>query len=97
VNPQIPLLATSANGNTSWFLFANPSVGRPAMVLGFLRGHEEPEVFMKAPNAKRVGGGDVDPMEGDFDTDGIQYKIRHVLGSKRLDTKATVASNGSGA
>jgi hypothetical protein len=27
VDPYIPMTATSANGNTSWFLFANPSRG----------------------------------------------------------------------
>lgn len=96
VNPLLPLISSTANGNTSWYLFANPSANRPALVAGFLRGHEEPEVFIKSPNARRVGGGDIDPLEGDFDTDSIQYKVRHVLGGRRLDGKATVASNGTG-
>lgn len=96
VDPYIPVTASSANGNTSWFLFANPSVDRPALAVAFLRGHEEPEIFMKEPNARRVGGGAVDPMQGDFDHDAITYKVRHVLGFQRIDPKATVASNGSG-
>ena len=95
-NPYIPLVASSANGATSWFLFANPNNGRPALEAGFLRGHEEPEVFMKSPNARRVGGGDVDAFNGDFDTDNIEYKVRHVLGGTRMDPKMTVGSNGSG-
>lgn len=94
VDPYIPIVATT-NGNTSWFLFANPSVSRPAIEIAFLRGHAEPEVFMKEPNARRVGGG-TDPMNGDFDTDSIEYKIRHCLGGTRMDPKATVASNGTG-
>lgn len=96
VDPYIPMTAVSANGNTSWFLFANPNRGRPAMVLAFLRGHEQPEIWIKEPNARRAGGGNVDPMEGDFDTDSIQYRVRHVLGAATIDPKATVMSNGSG-
>lgn len=96
VDPYIPIVAKTANGNTSWGLFANPTTGRPIAEMAFLRGHEEPEVFMKAPNAQRVGGGQ-DAMNGDFDTDSIEYKVRHVLGGTVMDPKAGVASNGSGA
>lgn len=96
VNYYIPVLATGANGNTSWFLFAPPDVGRPAIEVAFLTGHTEPEIFIKEPNARRVGGGAINPLEGDFDTDAIEYKIRHVIGGGQLDPKATVASNGSG-
>jgi hypothetical protein len=96
VNPWIPIVASTANGSTSWFLFANPDNDRPALEVGFLRGHEEPEVFMKAPNATRVGGGGMDAMNGDFETDSIEYKVRHVFGGTREDPKMAVASNGSG-
>lgn len=96
VNYYIPRIATTANGGTSWFMMASSSVGRPALEVGFLKGHESPEMFMKSPNAVRVAGGNVDPMDGDFDTDSIEYKIRHVFGGTQLDPKATVASNGSG-
>jgi hypothetical protein len=95
VNHCIPRIATS-NQNTSWFLFAKPAPGqRVALEMGFLRGHEQPEVFMKAPNSSRVGGGAMNPMDGDFDTDGIEYKVRHVFGGTTMDPKLSVASNGS--
>jgi hypothetical protein len=96
VDPYIPHIASTANGHTSWFVMANPDTGRPALVTGLLRGHTEPEVFVKESNARRVGGGTVPPEEGDFDTDALNYKVRHVIGSSRVDPKATVASNGSG-
>lgn len=96
VNPWIPIVASSSNGHTSWFLFSNPDIGRPALEVGFLRGHEEPEIFMKAPNATLIGGG-MDAMMGDFETDSIEYKVRHVFGGSRMDPKMTMASNGSGA
>jgi len=95
-NYYIPRIASSANGSTSWFLFADPGTSRPAIEVGFLRGHEEPEIFAKDPNAMRIGGGATAVLDGDFDTDSIQYKIRHVLGGTLMDPRATVASNGSG-
>jgi hypothetical protein len=95
VNPWLPIISTS-NGNTSWYLFANPSSGRPAMEVGFLIGHEQPELFRKSPNATRVGGGMINPEEGDFDTDSIDWKLRHVFGGVLMDPKSAVASNGSG-
>lgn len=96
VNPWLPIISSSANGNTSWYLFANPNVGRPAVEIGFLIGHEAPEVWMKAPDAVRVGGGFVDPEMGDFATDSVQWRVRHVLGGAMIDPKMAVASNGTG-
>ena len=97
VNHYIPIIASTANGATSWFLFADPNQGRPAVGVGFLRGYEQPQIFMKAPNTVRVGGGQVDPMFGDFDTNEIRYKGMHIIGGLRVEPKASVASNGSGA
>jgi hypothetical protein len=96
VNYLIPFTATTANGNTSWFLFAAPEGGRAALTMAFLRGRGEPELWEKLPNARRVGGGTVAPEDGDFDTDSRTYRVRHVLGGMRLDPKFTVASNGTG-
>jgi len=95
VDPYIPIVSSSSNGDTCWFLIADPGNDRPAFEMGFLRGHESPEIFVKSPNARRPGGGDVDVMAGDFDTDAIQYKVRHVFGGTQLDPKMTVASDGS--
>jgi hypothetical protein len=95
VNPWLPIISSTANGNTSWYLFANPSEGRPAMEVGFLTGHEAPELFQKTANAVRVGGGPVGPEEGDFDTDSVDWKVRHVLGGTLMDPKSAIASNGT--
>ena len=97
VNAYIPIVASTANGNTSWFLFADPANSRGSLEIGFLRGYTEPQVFMKSSNQLAVGGGGlVDPLQGDFDSDNIEYKVRHVTGGTRLDPKLTCASNGSG-
>jgi len=94
IDPFIPLVATSANGATSWFLFADKSVGRPAMEVGFLNGFEEPALYQKAPNAMRVGGG-LDSRVGDFDYMSTEYKGVLGFGGTMLDPKGAVASNGS--
>ncbi len=78
VDPYISVLDPT-NGATSWFLFADPADGH-AVEIARLAGHEEPQIFMKSPNQIRVGGGETDVMEGDFDTDNVAYKVRHVIG-----------------
>ncbi|WP_026931220.1 Mu-like prophage major head subunit gpT family protein [Glycomyces tenuis] len=95
VNPWLPIIDTTT-GSTAWYLFANPNDGRPAMEIGRLIGHESPELFQKSPNATRVGGGLVDPTDGDFDTDSVEWKVRHVLGGTLMDAKSALASTGTG-
>lgn len=100
VDPYIPIVASSANGATSWFMFADPADARPAISYGLLQGHEEPELWVKSPNAVLAGGGAVSPEEGDFETDSTAQRVRFVCGATRHTStggyKATVASNGSG-
>lgn len=109
VNYFAPIVNTTS-GNTAWYLFADPNAGRPALQQSFLRGHESPELFMKLPNSVQIGEGrmgpgqgavpgtmNVNPLDGDFDTDSIAYKIRHVLGGCLLDPIMAVASSGANA
>ena len=95
VNPYIPIVASSANGKTSWFVHASPNVGRPALEMGFLRGYEAPQLFQKISDQARIGGAS-NPMDGSFDDDTMAFKVRHLMGGCRLDGKSTVGSNGSG-
>lgn len=100
VDPYAPLIITTGTrGNTSWALFGAPGDGRPAIEFARLRGHEEPEIWVKSPNAMRAGGGEVGPDQGDFDNDGIQYRVRKVHGGAQLNNtggyRSTVASNGT--
>lgn len=99
INPYIPIVTTAASkGNTSWYLFADPddATQRPAMAFGFLRGRRQPQLFVKDPNQMQLGGGPSDPLEGDFESDSIDYKLRHIFGATQVDPKMAVASNGSG-
>lgn len=95
VNHYISRVASSANGATSWFLIANPTSQRPALVMAFLRGFDTPQMFVKAPDAQPIGGAGAGEMV-DFETDSRRYKVRHFVGGVSVDPKATVASNGSG-
>ncbi len=80
VDPYIPVIDTT-NGHTSWYLFCEPRRIHAAEY-AFLRGYEQPQVFKRAPNAMRLGGGQV---EEDYDTDSIGYKVRHVFGGSHAN------------
>lgn len=105
----LPIVDT-IHGQTGWYLFADPNSGRPALEFGKLRGHTTPELFMKLPNSVAIGEGtmgpgmgvipgttNMNPMEGDFDSDSVHYKVRHVFGGTQIDPIMSVYSNGSGA
>lgn len=100
VEPYIPKIASKENGNSLWALFAEPNTSRPALEMGFLRGNEEPALFERIPNSRRIGGGGGGTATESFEDDSRAWKTRHVLGGTRLTNtggaKATVASNGSG-
>lgn len=93
-NPWLPLIDTSGNAGKTWYLFPAPATPRPALVMGFLRGHETPDLRMKGDAGMRPGGGSVPAEEGSFENDDIQYRIRHVMGGTTLDPIAAYASVG---
>lgn len=94
VNPYIPAVDTSVNVNKSWYLFGEGGV--PAMQMNFLKGHETPEVVQKASDKVSVSGGAVGAMDGDFDSDTNEWRVRHVLGGTTIDPRMGYASDGSG-
>lgn len=94
VDPYIPVVAATADGNTMWALFANPSIGA-SLEMGFVRGFAEPQLYQKLSNTARVGGG-VDQAAGDFLTMSQEYKGVVAFGGARLNPKFTVASEGDG-
>ena len=93
INPWIPIVAATATTNTQWYLFSSPA-DIPAIEFGHLRGHENPELFMKSSDQVTVGGGLTNPMGGDFATDNIFYKVRHCFGGVVLSGRAGYASDG---
>jgi len=95
VNPWLSIIATDNAAGKRWFVLPAPTASRPALTVGFLRGHEQPDLRVKSATGQRAGGGLIDPREGDFDDDTIQYRARHVLGSAHIDPIATYVSTGS--
>jgi hypothetical protein len=94
VNYFIDTVATSANADTSWWLFASPTGPRPALAFGRLRGYESPQLFEKIPDSRLIGGGA--PSMWSFDTSAAEKKVQHVFGGVQVDFRMSVASNGSG-
>lgn len=96
VNPWLPVVASGFNkiGGT-WFVLPNPASGRPAVVSAFLRGHETPDLRVKADTGSQVGGGSISPEDGSFDDDSIQYRVRAIHGAATVIPTATFVSAGS--
>ncbi len=86
VDPYLPVMHADAPG--SWFLFADPA-DIAAIEVDYLEGHERPEICMKASDKVALGGGPINPMEGDFATDNIVYRVRECFGANKLDWRAT--------
>jgi len=89
VDPYLPILDTT-HGDTGWYLFADPR-DIAAMEWAHLRGHERPEICMKASDKVTIGGGPIGPLSGDFATDNVLYRVRLVFGGCKLDWRATYA------
>ncbi|MFC0673546.1 phage major capsid protein [Brachybacterium hainanense] len=94
VEPNL-LRNTNAKANTTWMLLPAPGAARPAIVTGFLAGHEAPDLRVKNDQGVRPGGGSIGASEGSFDDDTIQYRVRHVVGAATIDNTFTYASRGA--
>ena len=88
VDPYLPVMdPVAANGLTAWYLFADPR-DIAAIEVDYLVGHERPEICMKASDKVSISGGSISPMDGDFATDNVFYRVRDVFGANRLDWRA---------
>lgn len=96
VDHWLPVIDKGANAATTWYLLPAPNSSRPALFVAFLRGHEVPDLRVKADGGNRIGGGPVGPEEGSFDADDISYRVRHVVGATGTDMIATAVSTGAG-
>jgi hypothetical protein len=90
VNPLLPVLDTSGNKNGTWYLFADLADGAAAQ-LDFLQGHETPEICMKGSDKVAISGAPLGPFSGDFISDNVYYRVRHVLGGAPLDPRFAYA------
>lgn len=95
MDPYIPSVVTGGNAATSWMVTAAPNASRPLAQIRFLAGFEQPALFQKVPNTQRVGGG-LDSNVGDFQSMASEFKGLVAFGGVAIESKAGVASNGSG-
>lgn len=97
VDPYLPIMDVVNGGggttaNAGYYLFADPA-DIAAVEVAHLQGHERPEICMKSSNKVAVGGGPIGPMDGDFDTDNVLYRVRLCFGGTTLDWRATYFGN----
>jgi hypothetical protein len=90
VNPYLDIIDTT-HGTTTWYVFADPQADGVAAKLNFLRGRENPEIVQKMSDKITLGGGAVSPLEGDFDSDSMQWRVRHILGGTQFDPRFAYA------
>lgn len=94
-NPWIPIIDTSGTVGTTWYVLPAPTTARPAVQVGFLRGHEQPELRVSTATGNAAGGGALSPEDGSFENDSISWRLRHVLGTTVLDPIATYVAKGA--
>lgn len=95
VNPYLEILDQSANAKKTWYLFAKLSNSGYAARVNFLKGHEAPELCMKAPNKVSASGGMQSPLDGDYESDSVRWRIRHILGGVQTDPLFSAAFVGA--
>lgn len=85
----------TTTADTAWYLFADAnSTARPAAEMGFLRGYEQPALFEKIPDMRRIGGGPEVPWS--YDHGSSEKKVQHFFGGTPVDARMTMASKGDG-
>jgi hypothetical protein len=94
VNPFQPIVYTA--GHEPWFLFGENGGNTPAIQMNFLRGHEAPEVVQRQSNKVSLGGGAMSATEGDFETDTMAWRVRHIMGGTQVDPRFAYASDATG-
>lgn len=95
VEPMLDYLNTHAKAATTWFVVPKPGSNRPALWTAKLRGHEAPDLRVKADQGATIGGGAISYTGGSFEIDDIQWRVRHVVGRQTADPLFTYASYGS--
>lgn len=95
VNRWLTAIDQSGTKNSTWYLLPDPAGPRPAVFAAFLRGHEQPDLRVKSDAGMALGGGAIDPAEGSFERDSVEYRIRHVIGGAQGFEDAVYVAKGA--
>lgn len=93
-DPFLPAV-DNVNGNTAWYLFADPRLV-PAVRYGYLRGYEQPEIWVRDSDARALMGGGEDPFAGSWATDDIEFKLRFTFGVGYAKWQGILGATGEG-
>lgn len=66
------------NDPDDYYIFGNVQ-DRPAFIMSFLRGQQEPFIGLKDPGVRNAMGAGTDPYSWDFDS--IDFKVRDIFGT----------------
>lgn len=82
---------------TNWYILPKPgAIRRPVLELGRLRGYEAPELRANGNTGVYLGSSAVVPfMEGSWDNDTIDYRIRYVAGGIMWSDDFSLKSTGA--
>lgn len=95
VNRWLTSINKAGTAKTTWYLLPDPNGIRPAVYQTFLQGYTTPDLRVKADAGMALGGAQIDPAEGSFERDDVQYRIRHVVGGNVGFKDAVYASTGA--
>ena len=95
IEPELDRINKAANAKTTWFVLPKPGQARPASFVAFMDGYETPDMRYRADAGQRLGGGMISPLEGSFEIDGIETRVRHIVGHETGDPTFTYASTGA--
>jgi hypothetical protein len=85
-NPWLDIVSGATYGPYSWYVFGAPVDG-DAIRFNALRGHEAPEVCQKMSDKITLGGAPISPLEGDFDSDSVEWRVRDIFGGTTTDPR----------
>jgi hypothetical protein len=88
VDQYLEAIDLTATADTTWYLFAETGGEAMPVQMNYLEGHVGPDIRLKD------SGSGTNPLEGDFDTDAIYYRVRDVHGLSRQDPRYCYAQVG---
>lgn len=95
IRGKVRLVVNPNLAGVAWFLLPDPRRNqRPAVAVAKLVGFETPDLRVAANTGTRVGGGSIGAEQGDFEVDGVWYRVRHVTGAATVDPIHTYAATG---
>lgn len=97
VNPWLTVVDKSATAATTWYLAPLGAQGtRPSVLFSKIRGRGNPELRIATQGGAYLGGGEVPGLEGSFETDDIQFRVKHYVGAAAIATETMAVSKGDG-